>query len=355
VPAVDLSRIDVGEYYASAPSPDGTAELTLDIGLQRAAERLLRRARPLQAAAVMIDFRTGKVIAWAESRRKAQKSLLTHPIAPAASLFKIVTTAALFQRTRLSHESQVCTAGGEHGIYARHLKPASGAEAHCAPLSEALGHSRNAAYAQLAHRHLNQEALLETAERIGFNHRLPFDADIPFGTLRLPSDELEFARAAAGFTGSHLTPLGAAYVSLLVANQGRGVNLHIVEHVGSYRAPRLRQDLGQVFSVNTAWRLTRMMEVTVHGGTSLGAFSDDQGKNYLGNVRVAGKTGTLQPSQSGPTTSWFSGFAPSREPRVIVSVLLQNGKVWHQKANEVARDLLRQYFVDRGHRGIDAP
>ena len=110
-----------------------------------------------------------------------------------------------------------------------------------------------------------------------------------------------------------------------------------------------------MLSANTAWRLTRMMEVTVHSGTSLSAFSDEHGRSYLGSIRIAGKTGTLQASPSGPTTSWFSGFAPSRAPKVVVSVLLQNGKVWRRKANEVARDLLRQYFADRGYRGVVAP
>lgn len=355
VPEVNLERIKVGDYYASAPSPEGDAELTLDVGMQRVAERLLRQALPTQGAAVMIDLRSGKLIVWAESRHAGQQSLLTHAIAPAASLFKIVTTAALFQRAGISYKLEVCTDGGEHGIYARHLEPATGPHAICAPFAQALGYSRNAAYAQLAHRHLKADDLIGIAERVGFNHDLPFDGDVPLGTLRVPTGELAFARAAAGFTGSRLSTLGAAYLSLLVANQGRGVNLHIVEQVGDYRAPRARQDLEQVLSANAAWRLTRMMEVTVHSGTSLAAFSDDSGKSYLGGVRVAGKTGTLQASPGDPTTSWFSGFAPSRAPKVIISVLLQNGKVWHRKANEVARDLLRQYFADHGYRGVVAP
>jgi hypothetical protein len=40
---------------------------------------------------------------------------------------------------------------------------------------------------------------------------------------------------------------------------------------------------------------------------------------------------------------------------VVIAVALQNGKVWHQRANEVARDLLRYYFAERGYRGVEAP
>jgi cell division protein FtsI/penicillin-binding protein 2 len=96
-----------------------------------------------------------------------------------------------------------------------------------------------------------------------------------------------------------------------------------------------------------------MLEVTVHSGTSLGAFTDERGLSYLGSIRAAGKTGTLQPDPQGPMTSWFAGFAPSRQPEVVVSVLLQNGPVWRTKANALARDLLRVYF--KGRRGVTAP
>ena len=66
-------------------------------------------------------------------------------------------------------------------------------------------------------------------------------------------------------------------------------------------------------------------------------------------MQVAGKTGTLRPTPHSPTTSWFVGFAPSRRPRIVVGVLLQNGKVWRQKANEVARDVLRVWFARDAH------
>ncbi len=55
------------------------------------------------------------------------------------------------------------------------------------------------------------------------------------------------------------------------------------------------------------------------------------------------------------TTSWFVGFAPAESPRLIVSVLLQNGAVWRRKAAEVARDLMRFYFLQRGATGITMP
>lgn len=352
---LDLTRVHLNDAGATAPAGDVQADLTLDPDLQRQGAFQVRAARPQQGAAVAIDVRTGRVLLWTESKKHGQESLLFKARAPAASVFKVVTTVALFERGHVNPKQNVCIEGGEHGIYRRHLEPATGRNAFCAPFFQALGYSRNAAYAQLVNRYLMRNDLIEIAEKIGFNSDVPFDVPVELGTLSTPYNDLEFARTAAGFEETRLTPLGAAYLAYIVANGGQASRISIVDHAGSYQAPSTREDLDQVISANSAWRLTRMMEVTVHSGTSLAAFSDERGQSYLRSVRVAGKTGTLRASPKGPTTSWFIGFAPSRRPQIAISVLLQNGAIWHRKANEVARDILRAYFAARGVRGVTAP
>jgi cell division protein FtsI/penicillin-binding protein 2 len=98
-----------------------------------------------------------------------------------------------------------------------------------------------------------------------------------------------------------------------------------------------------------------MLEVTVETGTSRAAFTGPDGKRYLPGIRVAGKTGTLRPpvgqregQGQDSMASWFVGFAPSRSPEVVVSVMLENGHTYRRKANELARDLLRTYFRAHG-------
>ncbi len=178
---------------------------------------------------------------------------------------------------------------------------------------------------------------------------------MPLGTLTLPYGDLDFARTAAGFTGSTLSPLGAAQLSYTVASGGRRMRLRLVRKSGDFEAPETREMLGRVTDEWTASRLTKMMEVTTREGTSAEVFSDETGRAYLPHMRVAKKTNTLQPSPKLPTTSWFTGFAPSKKPEVVVSVLLVNGGAWRRKANEVARDMLRAYFHAHGRRGVSDP
>ena len=357
-PAVDLGRLRRDGDLFVAPAGLGTAELTLDPSLQRDAERLLDEAHPVAGAVVAIDLKTGRVLAWAERRREGRgASVITTPHAPAASVFKLVTTAALFEKTDVTPSERICVAGGMRSIERRHLDPPRDGDVHCGPFFQALGHSKNAVYAQLATHRLMRSDLIEIAERIGFNGRVPFDFKVPVGTLDVPFQDLEFARAAAGFRGSTLTPLGGAYLASVIATGGLAPRLRIVAKAADYTASAGLETEGRVLSATTAQRLERMMEVTVASGTARPAFHDELGHPLLGSIQVAGKTGTLHPSEASGEglASWFIGFAPARSPSIAVSVLLENGSVWRKKAVEVARDVLRSHFAARGAPGVHMP
>jgi penicillin-binding protein A len=352
-PKVRLHTIRTHEGQSIATRSDGsTAHLTLDAELQDAARRLLTQARPLSGAIIVVDVKTARVVALTSFRRKGSGS--GDPLvvgAPAASLFKLVTTTALFEHTKVAPTTNVCFDGGERQIERMHLERPVNPGARCAAFRDALGHSWNAVYAQLVTQHLMRDELLETANALGFNRNLEFDVESSFGSVSLPYNDLEFARAAAGFQGSSITPLGATQLTLSIALGGRPARMQLVEYAEG--AQPSRQLLPRAMSENTAWRITRMMEQTVHGGTSLLAFTKQDGSSYLGPIRVAGKTGTLKRESTGSTTSWFTGFAPSRKPEFVVTVMLENGEVWREKANEVARDLMRVVFD--GRHGIESP
>jgi cell division protein FtsI/penicillin-binding protein 2 len=323
----------------------------LDAALQRGAERLLRAAKPVEGAIVAIEPSSGRVLVFAAFTAGSAIDLLTQARLPAASLFKVVTATALFETTSLSPQDEVCINGGTHGIERRHLDPARGPGTECGPFAWALGHSKNAVFAQLATHRLTRDDLRSTAEKLGFNAKLSLDdgaQEAELGKLSVPYNDLEFARTAAGFLSSSLSPIGAAYLMTVIARGGSPVALRLHEPAPDAPSPVGPQS-PVLFSARTAQRLTRMLEVTVETGTSRGAFTSDSGKRYLPGIRVAGKTGTLRPGQGQDSmTSWFVGFAPSRSPEVVVSVMLVNGHTYRRKANELARDLLRSYFRAHG-------
>ncbi|HET7541912.1 MAG TPA: penicillin-binding transpeptidase domain-containing protein [Polyangiaceae bacterium] len=370
-PALDLDHMVQRDGRWVAPlAGGGDALLTLDAELQRAASKILASANPVRGAMVAIDARTGKILAWAESARDGRHHrVLTTSRVPAASVFKLVTTAALFETTSLSPKEQICISGGAHGIERRHLDAPRGDATECSPFGYAIGYSKNAVFAQLATHRLLRSDLVDTAQALGFNGLVPFDFDVPVGTLEVPYGDLEFARTAAGFQGSTLSPLGGAYLASVIARGGQAIRLRVAEppapadekqdddQTDKPNAPNAdeAQVLGRILKPLTAARLRRMMEVTVRSGTCRHAFSDENGRPYLGSMRVSGKTGTLRPEASDGMTSWFIGFAPSQNPEIVLSVMLENGAVWRHKANELARDLLRSYFHAHGRAWISEP
>lgn len=349
-PALLFSTITVAkDGRATARDTSGrTRTLGIDPELQAGLEEILARARPLAGAAVITDVASGQVLAAAEIGTKVAGELLLEPGAPAASLFKLVTTAALYERGGVKPSDRICTKGGLRDIGEEHLTPAAGPGTVCAPFSHALAVSRNAAYAQLSTEKLMREDLLAVAEGLGFNQALPLDVAGHVGSLSVPFNDLEFARTAAGFENSRLSVFGAARLALTIASLGAPPAMHFAElEPGGERA--------RLLSTVTARRLRRSMEITVQSGTARDAFLDESGRNYLGYLQVAGKTGTLKPHRGGPTSSWFVGFAPSEKPAIAISVLHQISDHWHQKAPTTARDLFRLYFSRHGARNVTSP
>jgi cell division protein FtsI/penicillin-binding protein 2 len=364
-PSIDLDHmVPRGDHWVAPLASGGDVALTLDPELEQAAIRILAGANPVRGGMLAVDAHTGKVLVWAESARDGHRhQTLSTARVPAASVFKLVTTAALFETTTLSPQDEVCISGGMHGIERRHLDAPHGNATECSPFAYAIGYSKNAVFAQLATHRLLRSSLLDTAQALGFNGHVPFELEVPVGTLEVPYGDLEFARAAAGFQGSTLSPLGAVYLASVIAHGGEATRIRVTAP-DSADADEPAEVVERVLKPRTAERIRRMMQITVRSGTCRHAFSDDRGRPYLGSIRVSGKTGTLRPEASDSQrdaargeglTSWFIGFAPSEKPEIIVSVMLENGAVWRHKANELARDLLRNYFHSHGRPWVTDP
>jgi cell division protein FtsI/penicillin-binding protein 2 len=222
-----------------------------------------------------------------------------------------------------------------------------------------MGRSVNTVFARLAVKHLTPPALTNMAEAFGFGEAQPFDVPVAISEVHIPEDRLGFARTAAGFWNTTLSPFEGAIIAATVARRGEVLRPVLVDSVtdasGSiYEAPK-RTVLRRPIRPETAASLTTMMEYTTSNGTSHRAFRDLQGRVFLPNISVAGKTGSLSRAETQQFYTWFVGFAPSRAPEVALSVLAVNTPTWKAKANVIARDVLRAYFAAKGAPGVTRP
>jgi cell division protein FtsI/penicillin-binding protein 2 len=317
--------------------------LLLDKTLQVSASQRLRAAKPKRGALVVLDARDGRVLAAADlpPHTPRNESVLWSALTPSASLFKLVTTAALVERAKLSPSHRVCSEGGEHRVGLAQLEAPKEGQIRCQSFSSILATSRNAAYARLVHRHLTSEDLSNYADRFGFNSSINQDFPLEMGRYAPAQSPLGVARTATGFIGSTLSTFGAAYLGFLIANGGQRKPLRLFCDANDSED---KTAVIRVILPETARRLRDMMETVVQRGTAYDAFHDEMGRPRLPRVSVAAKTGTLGDEDG--TNSWFIGFAPSHHPKYVVAVLLDNGTPWYTTAKRVAVEILSELFPE---------
>jgi cell division protein FtsI/penicillin-binding protein 2 len=365
IAGLDLLHVVTVEGAATAPAAGGVARLTLDAELQRTAVGLMGAHHLPEAAIVVIDVATGRVLAYASHVDKgAPRDLCAEATAPSASVFKVVTAAALVEDAHLGPDTKQCYSGGEQRINTVDLVDDPARDRWCTTLGGAMGRSINTVFARLASHHLTPPQLEVMARRFGYGSALSFDVPVQPSGLHVPPEPLEFARTAAGFWNTTLSPLEAAEISAIVAREGEAVRPRIVDELiatdgkVAWTAPEA-PSTHRVVARDTAAALASMMEHTVFEGTSWRAFHDGRGAAFLPGVNVAGKTGTLTDGDTQRYYTWFTGFAPSRPlpgvRQVAIAALVVNGPSWQVKANVLARDVLRAYFAGHDVSGVTKP
>jgi peptidoglycan glycosyltransferase len=353
----------VGDGYFAATASGGRAELTLDPGMQEATDEVLRTFAIPYAGAVVLSIPDGRVLAMvgrsAADPRLGAEELALRAWAPAASVFKVVSAAALVELGGLSGATRTCYHGGVSSILPDNLVDIPSIDGRCETLAYGIGKSQNAILAKLAARHLTTESLGRVGAAFGFGAVIPFELPVEPSHLEVPSDALEFARTAAGFWHSTLSPLHGALLAATIANRGVMPTATLVDRVvaadGSTSALPLATPR-RVVAASTAREVGKMMELTTRMGTAKGTFNDKRGRRLLA-VDVAGKTGTLgaETDHGYVGYSWFIGFAPADHPKIAFAVTLGNHPSWRIKATYVARRIVTEYLTERSEKARTAP
>lgn len=347
-------RLEDGALVSDLPGGE-TAILSLEPALQRAIEAIFERYEVPWGALVAIEPATGRVLAYVShsSADPDAGDLARSPTAPAASVFKVITGAALLD-AGIGPDARVCYHGGASRLTLAQLEDDPARDTLCATFEEAMGGSINAVFAKLSDRHLDRETLARYGSAFGFGEALPFDAPTQPSPLEVPEDRLERARTAAGFWHSRLSPLHGALIAATIAAGGRMPRASLVDQVidrdgrlvWEHRPQIHRQVIGSL----TAGALNRMMRRTVTHGTARRAFRDERGTPFLPGIEIAGKTGTLSAERPFRGYTWWVGFAPADHPTIALAALVVNRPEWRIKASFVAREALREYLIVRPRR-----
>jgi cell division protein FtsI (penicillin-binding protein 3) len=352
-------RIATAGVEQVKPVPGRDVRLTIDRDVQWVAQQAIA-AKVAEAGAesgtvVVLDVKTGDVLAMATAPTfdpnqpgrgpdaNRGNRVLSEVYEP-GSIAKIMTTAAVLEEgvatpdTRITVPGRLHRGGQSFGDYWGHgtLR---------LTLTGVLAKSSNIGTVLAAEQ-------LDPATLHGYFRK--FGLGQPSG-LRFPGESrgilapVESWSASQRYTvtfgqGLAVNALQAASSFATIANRGVRVPPRLVagwtDEDGRFRpAPAGRQT--RVVSERTATQVAQMMEqVTARGGTAQVA--------AIPGYRVAGKTGTAQ--RADPScgcyrgyTASFAGFAPADDPRLVVSVTLQepvNGHTGGLLGGPVFRDVM---------------
>ena len=203
-------------------------------------------------------------------------------------------------------------------------------------LKDALVHSSNVYFAQLGLR-IPAATFNAYVGRLGVNGPVTL-LDVAGGALVAPAgsvpriegaDRGARAQLAIGQGRMAVSPLDVAMWTAAVANGGvlQSPRLEPDAPAGKYPSARLA-------SRGAAETVGAMMRLAVTEGTG-------RGGGLPPELGVCGKTGTAQ-NPRGDDHSWFTCFCADASPRLVVTVLVENGGFGARNALPVAARILRE-------------
>ena len=318
--------------------------LTVQPALQQHLSRFIAsRGNPI-AAVVTVDVATGAILALAQGRQPQQWGQQQHTALftefPAASLFKIVTSAAWLETAGAKAEQPLGFAGGcgevrADGTWIRENKRRQ------FTLKRAYALSCNGYYASVAVNHLGLGIITRYAERLRFGKAPPADFHLPPSPLTPPTaanvSTHTVGKYAAGFGRVGISALHAAWLHLVIASGGKVRRLKILQH--NINATDNSDE--QVLSKATSAALLRIMADTVNGGSATYAFRSRKYRRLRRNI--GGKTGTLYSKALGGINTWFAGLMPIANPRIVVAAIVVIPNTWIIKGPNLAAEAFWAY------------
>ncbi len=338
-------KTNLNGKFASISAKNDFVLYTLDKELQTFTRELVRKANAPHLAIVAMDPLTGKILAIAEKSTQI-KNLSLHNGFPAASLFKVVTTAAGLETKVINPDSQIRFRGGTYTLNKYNYLPIYKKDRRIMSVTEALGLSCNAVFGRIALQHLSPGILRRYVEKFGFNSNLGFEVDLPNSSAVVPDTDYELSRTAAGFGEIRISPVHAAAMMSAVANDGYMPRPYIVNNIlsqnGEAKYQATPQMIKQIVSTKTAGTLLKMMEATTLTGTSKNEFMFK--KKKVLPVSVAAKTGTLSGNNPKGLNHWFIAAAPIDNPRIAVAVISVNPTKTDAKASRLGKQVIQKYL-----------
>ncbi len=365
---------EVGHLKEQDPIPGKQIKLTIDYDLQQVAEQSMNGRK---GSIVALDPRNGEVLAmvsrpapdpndfairvskeeWQRLNDDGNHPLLNRAIqaqlAP-GSVFKIIMATAMLE-AKTPPETFTAYCPGYAVFYGRQFKChvyGKTAGHGIVDLHKAIVQSCDVFFYNVGQR-LGIDRIAYYATKMGLGHKTGIDLPSEENGL-VPSEEWvqrvfhrkwypgETISVAVGQGAVTTTPLQLARMIGGVASGGVFQQPHLLKD-----AQNMTEEKFQI-SEPTIEKVTQgMYGVVNEGGTAAGA--------RLQGIEFCGKSGSAQVigyntrdrvgrQKKFKDNAWFVGYAPRRDPEIVVSVLIEEGEHGGAVAGPLARDIIKTYY-----------
>jgi cell division protein FtsI/penicillin-binding protein 2 len=279
---------------------------------------------------------------------------------PAASIFKIVTSAAAVDQCRYNADTRLSFNGYKHTLYKSQLKDKTNQYTNTISFKNAFAQSVNPVFGKIGALRLGKEKLEQSAVAFGFNQPIDFELPVPASHISIKDNAYHWAEIASGFNNDTvITPLHGAMMAAAVINGGEMPSPSMVDRISDAKGKFLYQTephrQGRAMSANAADTLIRMMETTVTSGTGRKVFRGLRRHRTLSHLQIGGKTGSIFNRAHDLRLDWFVGFAKEKKGRcgLAISVLVAHEEYIGRRAGQYARMAMTHFFESQLARHAD--
>lgn len=336
--------------------------MSVDMDLQQAAAEALGERH---GAVVACDPKTGEILAMV-SNPKFDPNCFTrritpdvwkklnapdHPLFnralsgfPPGSIWKAITMLAALQYKVVKPDTKLHVSGGIAlgGFFFHDWTGSSG----IFDLVKCLAWSRDSAFYQMALK-MTPEMIREWGLYFGAGR--PTGVELPHESSGLVPDSKWKERVykekwypgntlhmSIGQTFLQVTPMQALRMYAGLGMKGKVPDLHLAIKIGDRQIPPPEHETIKIKK--------EYMDVVSNGLKAVVA-SGTGGATKLGNVEVAGKTGSAEAPPAGSKThAWFACYAPADNPRIALCAFVEHGGHGGSAAAPIAKVVLERFF-----------
>ncbi|MDD3206172.1 MAG: penicillin-binding transpeptidase domain-containing protein [Lachnospiraceae bacterium] len=350
----------VKNELSGVKNPADNVITTLDVDIQQAAYDALGAYK---GAIIAMEPDTGKILAmvskpdfdpneistiWEDIINDKTSTVLlnraTQGLYPPGSTFKIITALEFMRENPDTFQNYQYTCNGKFKLEDSTIQCYHGSVHGSVDLTQSFAKSCNSSFANIG-TSLHYGDFEKTLSQLLFNQALPVDFAYKKSSIGVTADttNVDMMQMAIGQGATQMSPLHLAMITSSVANDGILMKPYIIDEITNGKNINVKKNTtekyGTLMSAEEAAELKTLMEAVIESGTG----TKLSGLSYT----AAGKTGSAEYNAvKEDSHAWFTGFAPVKNPKIVVTVILEGAGSGGDYAVPIAKRVFDAYFKE---------